>query len=299
MNIVLHFIITALTFCVMTVSLNLTVGTGGLFNLGHVAFAGIGAYSSVLLIMKLKLPWLLAFPAAGLLAAVFGAVIGLISLKLKGDYFAIATMGFGLVVQSVLNNWQGLTRGPMGIPGIPAPSLLGLRLTARPMQAAYMALVLLLVLWAVRRLTRSPWGRALKAVRDDEFAALAFGKPVLRLKVQAVAISAFFAGLAGAMQAHYIRFISPVQWGLADTVYYLLAVILGGLGNHWGAVLGGVLFVALRQALPYLGLPTGAAGPAEQLLFSLVLILLMLFRPKGLLPEGRFKTAAGGAPADE
>lgn len=287
MSVLYHFLITAFTLGALAISLNLVVGSTGLLQLGHIGFFGIGAYTSTLLVMRLGLPWLFAFLAAGLLAALAGTVIGLLTLKLKGDYFAITTLGLGIIFEAVLTNWQSLTRGPVGIPGIPAPRLAGLSFSSLPSQVFLAALLLALTYLVVQRLTVAPFGLTLRAIREDEIAASALGAPVVLLKVQAASISAGFAGLAGSLQAHYIRFIDPKQFGFEIGVFVLVAVIFGGLGNHLGAFLGAVLLTALQQGLPYLGLPPSLTGPLQQLLLALTLIVLMLFRPRGLLPERR------------
>ena len=293
MSIFLHFLITVFTVGALTISLNLVVGTTGLLQLGHAGFFGIGAYTSALLVLRLGLPWFAAFVAAGVVAALVGTMIGLLTLKLKGDYFAITTLGFSVILEAVLTNWRSLTRGPVGIPGIPAPGLLGYSLQSLPAQAVLAGLLLAVTYVVVQRLTDAPFGLALRAVREDEIAARALGAPVLRLKVQAAAISAGLAGLAGSLQAHYIRFIDPKQFGFYIGIFALVAVIFGGLGNHLGSLLGAAVLTLLQQGLPYLGLPPSQAGPLQQLLLALALIAFMLFRPRGLLPERRVRSGAG------
>jgi len=284
-SVFLHFLNTVLIFALLATGLNLVAGTGGMLNLSHAALAGVGAYTAVLLVMKAQWPWLAAFLAGGLLAAITGLVIGAVTLRLRGDYFALATLGFGVVAHALFNNWISLTRGPMGIPGVPAPSLLGLTLRSPAAQAAYIAVVLALAFLTARRLARSPWGRALRAIRDDQFAALALGKPALRFKVEAITIAGFFAGLAGAAQGFYIRFIDPQQFGLNLMISILVAVLFGGLGNYWGSLLGALMYVGLQHALSYIGLPPHLVGSGQQAILSVILLLLMIFRPKGLLPE--------------
>lgn len=290
MNALYHVLITACSLGALTMSLNLVVGVTGLLQLGHVAFLGIGAYASALLVMRLHLPWLLAFLLAGLLAALVGSVIGLLTLKLKGDYFAVTTLGFAVILEAVLTNWQSLTRGPVGIPGIPAPTAFGHRFYTLPEQLLLGIILLAVTYLILQRLTRAPFGLTLRAIREDEIAARALGTPVVALKVQAVAISAFFAGLAGSLQAHYIRFIDPKQFGFYIGIFALVAVIFGGLGNFLGSLLGAAVLTALQQGLPYLGLPPSLTGPIQQFLLAVGLVVLILFRPKGLLPEPRARS---------
>jgi branched-chain amino acid transport system permease protein len=289
-----HLLITIGIFGILALSLNLAVGRAGLFNLGHAAFFAIGAYTSALLIMKLHWPWLLGLAAAAVLAAVFGYLIGLLTLKLSGDYFAIATLGFAFIVKTVLGNWIDLTRGPMGIPGIPRPNLFGWRLGSLPLQFMLVALCLVGVWFLLRRLDVSPWGRLVRAVRDDEIAARALGKPVLRVKVQAATLSALFAGAAGSLHASYYSFIAPNMFDVDLMIYILVAVIFGGLGNSLGALLGVTLLTTMQQALVWLNVPAALAGSLQQILYSLLLIGMMIFRPKGLIPEQVLRTMGGG-----
>lgn len=295
MSILLHYLNTVLIFGILGTGLNLAAGTGGLLNLGHASLAGVGAYTSVLLVMRAGWPWAPAVLAGGALAALFGGLVGAVTLRLRGDYFAIATLGFGVVMHEIFSNWIDVTRGNMGIPGIPAPEVLGYAFRGSHQQALLLAAMLAVVFLIVTRLVHSPWGWTLRAVRDDEYAAAALGKPVLAVRVQAAVLSAFFAGVAGAAQAFYVRYIDPLQFSLNLMVYVLVAVIFGGLGNYRGALLGAAVFVGLQQGLPYLGLPPSIVGAGQQALFSLALLLLMLFRPRGLLPETRLLPRAAAS----
>lgn len=285
-----HFLITASLMGALAVSLNLAVGSAGLFNIGHAAYFGVGAYTSALLVLA-GVRFELALPGAAVVAGILGLALGGLTLKLEGDYFAVASLGLGIVTQAVLNNWQGLTRGPMGIPGIPAPAIFGVELNTLPAQFFLAAFYLVLVYLTVERLTRSPFGLSLRAVRDDEAATAALGKPVVALKVQAAAVSALFAGGAGSLYAHYVSYIDPSQFGLALSVSLLVAVIFGGLGNHLGAILAATLLVGMQQGLLLLGVPPGLSGGLQQLLFSVALVALVLMRPRGLLAERRWRAA--------
>jgi branched-chain amino acid transport system permease protein len=270
---------------VLSLSLNLAVGHAGLFNLGHAAFYAIGAFTGTLLLLDMHWPWPAAFLAGGLFAAAFGYLIGLLTLRLSGDYFAIATLGFAVVTSTVLLNWQSLTRGPMGIPGIPRPSLFDVNFTSDWQLAALVAAFAGLVWFTVGRLTRSPWGRLLHAVRDDEIAAQALGKRTLAVKTQAVALSAFIAGCAGVLYAAFLQYIDPTIFNVNLTIAILVAVIFGGLGNNAGAIAGATLLTLAQQALIWLNVPTDLAGTLQQIFYSLLLIGMMILRPKGLLPE--------------
>jgi branched-chain amino acid transport system permease protein len=173
----------------------------------------------------------------------------------------------------------------MGIPGVPRPSLFGLQFTSDWQLAGLVAAYAVLVWFAVSRLTRSPWGRLLHAVRDDEIAAQALGKRTLAVKTQAVALSAFFAGCAGVLYAAFLQYIDPTIFSVNLTIAILVAVIFGGMGNNAGAIAGATLLTLAQQALVWLNVPADLAGTLQQVFYSLLLIAMMILRPKGLLPE--------------
>jgi branched-chain amino acid transport system permease protein len=279
-------------YAILALSLNLTVGRAGLFNLGHIGFYAIGSYVSTLLVMELELPWLLSLTAGGFGAALAGYGIGLLTLKLSGDYFAIATLGFATIVKGLILNLQDLTRGPLGVTGIPRPELLGYALGK--WERVLLLLLCLGLTWLVLgRLGRSPWGRLVRAVRDDEIASRALGKHTLQVKAQAVAISAFFAGVAGALYASQIRYIHPNVFTTDLMIFILVGIIFGGLGNQWGAVLGAALLTTFQQGLLIFNVPPSLAGPLQQIIYSVALIAMMILRPQGLVPEGVLRSKGG------
>lgn len=271
---------------VLSLSLNLAVGHTGLFNLGHAAFYAIGAFTGTLLMVRLGCPWLLALLAGGLLSACFGYLIGLLTLRLSGDYFAIATLGLAVVTSSVLLNWQSLTRGPMGIPGIPRPSIAGVHVAADWQLALLVAAFVAVTWFVIGRLTRSPWGRLLRAIRDDEIAAQALGKRTLTMKTQAVALSAFFTGCAGVIYAGYLQYIDPTIFNINLTIAVLVAVIFGGMGNNAGAVVGATLLTLFQQMMVWFNVPSAVAGTLQQIVYSILLVVMMILRPKGMVSEG-------------
>jgi branched-chain amino acid transport system permease protein len=219
------------------------------------------------------------------LAAAAGVAIGFPSLRLRGDYLALATLGFGAIAYSVANNWTDITRGALGLPGIPALPL-GFGLSSI---AAYLALVAAFALFAyfaMSRIVGSPFGRVLRAIRDDETAALAMGKDVDGHKLAAFAISAFFAGIAGGIYAHYVTYISPVDFTVMESLTIMLMVVFGGLASLKGSLAGASALVLFPEVLRFIGLPSAVAAPLRQMLYGLLLIALILRRPHGLL--GRY-----------
>lgn len=287
MSYVFHIIIFFCIYSMLALSMNMIVGLTGMFNLGHIAFFGIGAYCSALLAFQ-GFPFPVCLLAGALLAGVIGYLIGLPTLKLKGDYLAIATLGLGESIKAVFNNWMGLTRGPMGLPGIPKPTIFSLQIKTTEAYLIFVLLFFALTFLIMEKLFRSPYGRVLKGIREDEFAAQALGKDVFRFKLHTLFLGCFFAGMAGSLYAHYISFIDPSSFTIQQTIFILIMVVLGGMGNNLGAVLGAVVIILIPELLRLLNLPGHVTGPLKQMIFSTLLILLMLFRPRGIL--GREKS---------
>ena len=282
MSYLLHIIILVCLYSMLSLSLNLVVGLTGMFNLGHIAFFGIGAYCSALLAFQ-GIPVIACMFLGALLSGIIGYLIGIPTLKLKGDYLAIATLGLGESIRAVLNNWMGLTRGPMGLPGIPKPSIFSFQIVSVESYLIFVLIFFLLTYLIIEKLFRSPYGRVLKGIREDEFAAAALGKDVFRFKLQALFLGCFFAGMAGALYAHYISFIDPSSFTIYQTIFILIMVVLGGMGNNFGAILGALIIVSIPEVLRLFNLPGPVTGALKQLIFSILLLLLMLFRPRGLL----------------
>lgn len=281
----LHIVILCLIYILFSSSLNLELGYAGLYNFGHVGFFAIGAYSSALVTVA-------GYPIWGglLLSMVVAAVVGLLFawpvLRLTGDYFGIASLAFAEMIRLLLLNERWLTRGPMGIPGIPRIEIMGLA-------GNLAALVVILLLTALSLLCfkiilSSPFGRTLKLIREDEYVARAFGKNVVSFKIRTIAVGSAFGGLAGGLWAHYIGYISPNDFNLQLTVLVILCVVLGGRGTLIGPILGSLLVVTVGEGLRFLPLPasmTAGVAHIQSMLFGLVLVLLMLRRPQGIVAE--------------
>ncbi|MEW6082438.1 MAG: branched-chain amino acid ABC transporter permease [Bacillota bacterium] len=291
-----HIIVLMCIYGILAISLNLTIGFTGLFNLGHAAFFGIGAYTSALLTRAGSPVWI-GLMAGALLAGLSGSFIGFSTLRLRGDYLAIATLGFGEIMRSVFRNWVGLTRGPMGLPGIPRPEILGYQFSSMPSYVALMLGFLVLTYVVIERMVNSPYGRVLKGIREDEIAVQAMGKDVVGFKLVALVVGSLFAGVAGSLYAHYITFIDPTSFTLNQTIFVLLIVVFGGLGSNAGSLVGVFILVLIRESTRFFGLPPSVSAPLQQIMFSLMLVIMMLVRPNGLLGERRLhlkpKTAKG------
>jgi len=212
-----HILITVGLYVVLSLSLNLVSGFTGQLSIGHAAFYGIGAYVTALLMLRLNMPYWATIPIAGMITAMFGLILGLPTLRLQGDYLAIVTLGFGEIVRLVFLNWDKLTRGPMGLPGIPSPQLGSLIFTSKiPFYFLILAISVITVLFMVR-VAESEFGLSLIAVSHDELAAEAIGIPTLRAKLLAFVFSALFAGIAGGYYATYISFVSPDSFTFMDS----------------------------------------------------------------------------------
>lgn len=282
----IHLATLVAIYGILAVSLNLIMGITGLFDMGHAAFFGIGAYTTAILMVDYGLPWIPAMLGSLAMAGLVSWIIGIPTLKLRGDYFAVVTMAVGEITRSVFRNWMDVTRGPLGIPNIPYVNIFGLEIKQGVPFAILSYVVLAIVIFLAERLIFSPFGRSLKGIREDEGAGVeALGKNSYRNKMYIFIIGSALAGLAGSLFATYIGYIDPSTFTLMLTNFILLIILLGGKGNSIGAVVASVLFVVLREGVRFLGLPTSIAAPLQQWIFGLLLILVTLFAPRGLIPE--------------
>jgi branched-chain amino acid transport system permease protein len=281
--------IIALIYVLLSLGLTLQYGLTGLINFGHVGFFAIGAYASALLVLN-GAPMIVGFAAAALLAGVAAWPIGLVSLRLRDDYFAIVTLGFSEVVRIVLTSERWLTNGVQGVPGIPRlyPGFGGA--TGQIATFATILAVTVFAAWMIRRIARSPFGRIIEAIRDNEEAVQALGKDPPRFKIQVLVVGAALAGIAGAFYAHYITYIVPEQYIPLVTFYVWMAIIMGGVGRVSGAVIGSVILMVflegsrfIRDVVP--GIPEVDMASVRIGLVGLLLILFIIYRPQGLMGD--------------
>ena len=289
MNYLLHILIFIFIYIILSVSLNLISGYTGLVSVAHAAFYGIGAYAVALLALNLGTSPLINMVCGMLLAGMLGAIIAIPSLRIHDDYFVIATFGFQVIVFSIMNNWVSLTRGPLGIPAIPQPVFLGIRISSPVQFLAFVGFFALLTFLFSRTLVKSPFGRVLKAIREDEIFAEALGKNVTKYKILVFVIGASLAAVAGSLYAWYVTFIDPTSFTVQESIFLLSIVIIGGTGNLWGSVIGVVLLISIPEALRFLGMPTAIAANMRQILYGALLVIFMLYRPQGLMGEFAFR----------
>ena len=284
----LHILVISGIYIILTLSLNLIVGFTGIPSLGHVAFACVGAYTSSLLALNCGMsPWI-GIIAGACFASLFGLIVGLASLRLKGDYLALATFGLGIIVYSVSKNWVALTRGPMGLPGIPGFTVFGWEVQSVWAYLIVVAVFTFFTLFMINRIVNSPFGRILKSIREDELASLSIGKNVTKYKLIVFIVGAFFAGVAGSLYAHYITFIDPTSFTPTESIMILLMVVFGGMGSIRGSLIGAFALIAFPEMLRFLGLPGSYAAPLRQMIYGLLLIILMVKRPQGIIGKYRF-----------
>jgi len=289
MEYLFHIFIIAGIYYILALSLNLIVGYTGLPSLGHAAFYCIGAYTSSLLALRFGVsPWI-GLLAGAIFAAVLGLLIGAPSLRLKGDYLALATFGFGVIVYQIALNWVSFTRGPMGLPGIPGYSLFGFDLSQLWVFLILVVILSIACFFIINRIVNSPFGRVLRAVRDDEIAAKSLGKDTIKYKLLVFVIGAFFAGIAGSLYAHYITFIDPSSFTVMESVAILLMVIFGGMASLSGSLVGAVVLIFVPEILRFIGLPSSIAAQVRQMLYGAILVAFMLWRPQGIFGKYRFK----------
>ena len=284
----LHIIIMLNIYIILVLSANLPIGMARLLTMCQAAFYGIGAYVSTLFLMQFNLPFLVVALLVMLMTGMFSWVVSFASVKLKNDYFILATLGFQMISYTVLYNWVDVTRGPYGIPGIPGIRIFGIwELSGVWAYAAITLIVMLAVVWVFRLIKNSPYGRLLKAMRSDELSVQAVGRNTVVARSWAFFLSAAISGLAGLFYASYVSYIDPTSFTLDESIFIISALFIGGVGNIKGPIVGALFVVILPELLRFVGLPDAIAANMRQIIYGLSLILVMFFRPQGLVGEKR------------
>jgi branched-chain amino acid transport system permease protein len=283
MEYLIHILILVAIYGIVALSLNLVVGEAGLLSVTQAAFYGIGAYATALLLLNYGFNFFLAALVGMLLSGVVAVLLGIVFSRLAGDYYALGSFGFNVIVYSIMLNWQSVTQGPLGIPGIPRPIAFGFQFSDNLSFLLLCVVALALVYALCVFITKSSFGRVLRAIREDEAAISVFGYEVGYYKLVVFTVSAMLAALAGSLFASYITYIDPSSFILNVSILVLSMVILGGLGSNRGAVLGAAILIILPEALRFAGFPDDIAAQMHQAIYGAILILLMLFRPQGLL----------------
>jgi branched-chain amino acid transport system permease protein len=273
-----NIMITALMYVVLGLGLNIVVGMAGLLDLGFVAFYAVGAYSYALLNYHFGLGFWAALPIGGCLAAMAGIILGFPVLRLRGDYLAIVTLGFGEIIRLVLENWNKFSMGPSGISNIPRPGLFGLEMSLNGsiLYLYYMMIIFMIfTIFVVNRLQDSRLGRAWIALREDEIACQAMGIDKRKTKLVAFSLGAFWAGIVGVIFAAKTTFINPASFTFLESAIILSIVVLGGMGSIVGVIIGAFILILLPEYLR-------AFSEYRMLAFGAILVAMMVFRPQGL-----------------
>ncbi len=281
----IHLAILIGIYVPLALSLNLVVGYTGLLSVTHAAFYGIGAYAVAILLTVYNFPFLLALLIGIILAGIVAGLLGLILSRFKDDYYALVSFGFNIIIYSIFLNWESLTRGPLGIPGIDRPTLFGFEFSSN---LSFLILTVVgagLIYLISLGITKSSFGRVLKGIREDERALSVFGYNTQLFKLTIFVITAGMAGLAGGLFATYITFIDPSTFGLNESIFILAIIILGGMASLKGSVVGAIFLILLPEILRFVGFPTDIAAQMRQVVYGLLLVLLMLYRPQGLVGE--------------
>jgi branched-chain amino acid transport system permease protein len=275
----------AAIYVLLGLSTNLLVGIAGIFSVSQAAVFGVGAYIVSYLLMNDIMSFLPAMVTASVFCVLLNILVTLPALRVSGDYFVVTSFGIQLLATAIFTNWTAGTGGANGLPGIPPADLFGKTLDDNTQLAALCLGAMVLGCIAFQLIMRAPFGRLLRAIREDELAVAAAGKNVLRAKVSAAAMAGAFAGSAGGLYATFLSFIDPSSFDLDASILLLTMVVVGGARTLAGSIIGPFLLLALPQVLSLIDIPTTIAAAARQLIYGVLLIAFMLFRPQGLAGE--------------
>jgi len=286
MEYLLHLLILIGIYVMLSQSLCLSAGFGGMISLAHAGFYGVGAYTAALLSINYQVPFLLVLPIAMLLSGLLALLVSAIALRTVDDYFIICTLGIQIVVFSFMNNWMSLTRGPLGIPGIPSIQLFGIVIESKMAFLLLTIFFVALVFFFLKILTDSSFGRTLRALSEDEIFSQSLGKNVYVSKVIAFTVSAMLAAIPGILYAHYISYIDPTSFTVDESIFILSIMIIGGMRSLWGCVIASAFLVLLPEALRFVGMPNAVAANMRQIIYGGILIFMMFQYSKGLGHKG-------------
>lgn len=285
MEYLIHLAILFCIYGILALSLNLVVGYTGLLSVTHAAFYGIGAYTTAIFMNSYGVNFFVAVAGGMIFAALVGFIVGVVLSKFDGDFYALGSIGLNVIVYSILLNWQDVTRGPLGIPGIGKPILFGIDFSSNAsflvLSLGMLCLVTLITWWV----SESAFGRVLKGIREDERCLQVFGYRTISYKLTVFIVAAALAAVAGSLFASYISFIDPSIFTLNESVFILAIIILGGLASLRGSLVGALFLILLPEALRFAGFPTEIAAQMRQVVYGLLLVLLMLYRPQGVMGE--------------
>lgn len=275
MEYLLHLTILICIYTILSQSLSLVAGYSGQMSLAHAGFYGIGAYTAALLSVNLGLPPVHNLFAAMLLSGAVAYVVAKVAVRTIDDYFIIITLGIQVVIFSIMNNWQNVTHGPLGIAGIPSFSIFGFEFNDKISFLLLAASLAGLVWFLLSNIMQSPFGRVLRALSEDEIYTQSLGKRVAQAKVVSFVISGMLASIAGVLYAHYISYIDPTSFTVDESIFILSIVIIGGMRNLRNIFLTAAFLVLLPEALRFVGMPSSIAANMRQIIYGVALVLVI------------------------
>lgn len=275
MDYLLHLAILICIYTILAQSLSLVAGYCGQISLAHAGFYGIGAYTTALLSVNYGHSVLLTIPIAMLLSGLIAYVVSKVAVKTVDDYYIIITLGIQVIIFSILNNWQDVTRGPLGIPGIPSFDIIGFEIESKIGYLLISIFFTALIWFLLHQLMSSPFGRVLRALSEDEVYTKSLGKNVDHYKVISFVISGMLASIAGVLYAHYISYIDPTSFTIDESIFILCIVIIGGMRNLRGVFFAATFLVLLPEALRFVGMPSPIAANMRQIIYGIALILVI------------------------
>lgn len=287
MEYIFHIIILISIYGILALAQNLIMGKTGLLTIAGAAFYGIGAYIAAIFSIKLGFSIVTILFIAPIIAIIIAIFVGATFARFRDDYFMLATLGFLMIFHTIVKNWESLTGGAFGISGIPKPHILNFILKT-PTSFIWLSLLILIIVIIISYfISRSSFGRVLNAIREDEDALQIFGYKTSTYKLIIFAIGAALSSLAGVLFASYITFIDANLFTVNESILLWAMIVLGGIATNRGALLGAFLLIAIPEILRFIGFPNEIAGLMRQCLYGLILVFLMLYRPKGIL--GKYK----------
>jgi len=282
MEYILHLLIFICFYTLLAQSLNLAAGKTGLISLAQAGFYGVGAYTTAILSTQFGFSFWLNLPLAMIFSGVIALIVSLIALRTIDDYFIICTLGIQVIMFSIMNNWMDLTRGPLGIPGIPSIYLFGFELDGK-IPFLILSVIIVAIVWLIlKNIYNSGFGKILIAISEDEIYTQSIGKNVYKAKIVSFTISAVLAAIPGALYAHYITYIDPTSFTVNESIFILSIVIIGGLGNLSGSFFAAAFMVILPEALRFVGMPDSIAANMRQIIYGLILVAVMMTGKNGI-----------------
>lgn len=283
MEYILHLLILIGIYAMLSQSLNLSAGFGGMISLAHAGFYGVGAYTAAILSVNFQIPFVLTLLAAIFFCGLLALIVSAISLRTVDDYFIICTLGIQVIVFSLMNNWMSITNGPMGISGIPSIRLFSFIIDNKIFFLLLTIFFVALSFFLIKKLTESSFGLTLRALSEDEIFAQSLGKNVYQSKVIAFTMGAMIAAIPGVLYAHYISYIDPSSFTVDESIFILSIVIIGGMRNLWGSVIASAFLVLLPEVLRFVGMPNEIAANMRQIIYGAILISMMFRYSKGFI----------------